>query len=321
MLGYVITKKSMQETFTTSKKNKKNPRIGFFLIPLIILILSVSCKKKSEIYRFIDRLDEKNILSSPLINLENNFDPVKLKFTASEMNPWAGDKRGYNYFPLDVSILGWNDSLPPPGMKVYRDGRELEFSNTPHPTKFTWKWKRIQETIEPGIFQGYRKFIGSIVLKKDEYFTTHEIYFPEAEYTFETEVRSHKPNKYLPLLKLCLNDIVVDEFAAKISRTPYRSHRKIPGGRYKLKVGFSDIQKLLPYKEEENMILGRIRIKSDHDFILVSRPADKMRKKAGESYRAVLRSQPDPKPILADNPGELNPEGWRILRKDNKPPL
>ena len=278
----------------------KNPRFIIFFILFIILLFSISCKQKSEIYRFIDHLDTENIVSSPLIDPENNFNPVEQKFSASEMNPWIGDTEGYRYFPLDVSLLGWDDSLAPAGMKVFQNGRELEFRNRSLTTKNTWKWKRIQETIEPGIFQGYKKFNGSIVLQKDEYFTTHEIYFPEAEYTFEIEARSHRPRKYLPRLQLYLDDKMLDEFAVKIGRNLYRFHGKIPSGKYRLKVGFSNIHGLLPYEEEENIILGRIHIKSDQDFILVSRPEEKVRKNDGESYRIVLKAQPNPKLILND---------------------
>lgn len=278
---------------------KKNSRFVFFLILFIIPVLSIVCKQKSEIYRFIDHLDVKNIVSSPLIDLEDNFDQVELELD-TRLDPWLGDKEGNGYLPLNVHILGWNDSLPPAGMKVLYNGKELEFRNGPHPTKKTWKWKRIQETIEPGIFEGYKKFDGSIVLKKNEYFTTHEIYFPEAEFIFEIEARSNRPRKYLPRLQLYLENRIVDEYAVKIGRGLYRSHVKIPSGKYRLKVGFSDTQKLGSYDETETMILGRIHIKSDQDFILVSQPEEKRSKKPDESYKVILKAQPKPKLILSD---------------------
>ena len=113
---------------------RKNYRFVFFLILFIIPVLSIVCKQKSEIYRFIDHLDVKNIVSSPLIDLEDNFDQVELELD-TRLDPWLGDKEGNGYLPLNVHILGWNDSLPPAGMKVLYNGKELEFRNGPHPTK------------------------------------------------------------------------------------------------------------------------------------------------------------------------------------------
>jgi arylsulfatase A-like enzyme len=284
------------------KKTRKIVRLTFFLSLSIILVLSAGCRKKTEVYRFIDHLEKTDVLSSPLIDLENKFDAIEGKFTAPEMKPWGGDEKNYDYFPLPVSVLSWDETIHPPGMQLDDGENAVDFSSSPKSENSTWKWRRIQETIDPRIFQGYTTYNNLIVLNKGSYFTAPEMYFPEAEYTFEFEARSNKPRKYLPRLQYFLDDILVDEFAVKIGRDLYRSHFKIPEGKHKLRVGFSDVVKLLPYEEEETMILGRIHIRSDHDFLLVTRPQGEQSTNSGSSFRFTLLDQPKPHSLLSPIP-------------------
>jgi|GEM_PF-200858 len=290
-----------------------------FLLLIIISLLCFSCKKKFELYRFIDHLEQKNVISSPLINLEQKFEIIEQEWLGREMVPLELNKSKFWTMPTEMPILCWDEAEKPDGMKMLRNGEEIEFSHTPLLGNFTWKWKRIEEYIEPANYKGFKTDKSAIILSKNKYFVSQNIFLPEGEVIIEITAQSGRQMKYLPYLTLYLNDQPMGETPVGKYKK-YKFIHKIPSERYKVKIGFSRVAKLDSYQEEENLLLDKIEIKSNKDLILISQPLGDSKHSSKDTYKAIYYTQPVKNIIYSDdfNNVEKNNRFSDLILKNSK---
>jgi arylsulfatase A-like enzyme len=277
-----------------------NRRLYFVLI--LSAILLNQCKRNIDSHRFVDILDSNNIISSPLKNLDLQFTKIEHHWLGKDMILMKGGKTETWGITSKSLLLGWDDQRMPESMEVSQNGSTIEFFPLDQTEKTSWRWKRIEEFIEPERYRGYKRFKGAVLLPKGKYFVSRELILPQGEVTFEITASSQSGMKNLPLLELYLNDELIGEIPIFIYKN-YKFIHSIDSGTYTLKIGFSKVLLQSPNNKETDLLLDQIKITSSKDLILISSP------RIGESqkesaYRAVYPIQPEKKIIY---PEEFNP--------------
>ncbi len=277
------------------KKNHISIKTFFFLFSIVIL--SSNCREKSEFYRFIDHLEEANVTTSPLKNIEQKFEAIEQNWTGNQMFPFELQNNRFLCVPTQAKILSYDDTEKPIGMKLLKNGKEIEFSKLPSDEKNSWMWKRISEVIEPVHYKGYKSDAGAIILSKNEYFVSNEFFIPEGEILIEITARSGRQMKYLPNLTLYLNDELVGQVPIRKYKK-YAFLQKKNAGMYKIKAGFSNVFKLDSYSEKEKLYLDTFEIKSSQDLILISHTERDSPLTKNDNFKAVYSTLPTKKTLF-----------------------
>lgn len=282
-------------------------------LPLSAVLFLSGCKKETTYIRFIDHFKDKDVVSSPLVNLEENFDKYDLHWSAEEMFFLDSDKGKTWAIPTHSRILGWDDSVLPKGMSVKWNDTQIDFISNFKNSPYVWGWKRIQEFIEPERYAGYKRYKGAILLQKNKYFISPELIIPQGEVSLELVACSQNFMKYLPVASLFLNDELIGE----IPIGPYQKYKfihKVKSGKYKLKIGFhSSITRSLN-EEEEELLLDQIKVESSSDMILISSLTDEGNIQG--SFTASYYAQPENNILF---PNDFNRQSNSMDLRSNEP--
>jgi len=127
------------------------------LSTIFLLLLSYGCRQKAEFYRFIDQIQHENVISSPLVDLEERFEVVEQEWSGREMDLITIDNTTYWAQATKMPVLHWEENQEPENMRVFREGKKMEFASFPQPGLSSWKWMRFGQTIEPFWYKGYKK--------------------------------------------------------------------------------------------------------------------------------------------------------------------
>ncbi|MFQ6082104.1 MAG: sulfatase [Candidatus Aminicenantia bacterium] len=241
---------------------------------LLILILNSSCRKKEfEIYRFLDQLDRKNIVSSPLIDLDAKFTSIKQECGGEDFKLLVIDSNKYWATSTIFPVLEQNEFENPEKMVILRNGKSLTYSRTPLTNSYSWRWLRGERKVEFRNYKKYKKFRHYIIFQKGEIFET-SILLPSGISIFEISAKSGDPNSYLPCLEVWLNNKKIREILIG-SHKVYKFIENVKLGENKLKIYFKksyffsrDVKNI----ENEIVYLDILKIKTLSDMILVSPP-------------------------------------------------
>jgi arylsulfatase A-like enzyme len=266
-----------------------NRKLYFILI--LFAIIPNQCKRSIDSLRFVDTLNSDNVVSSPLENLDQQFTKIEHEWLGKDMILMRGGKTETWAIPSKSLLLGWDDQRMPESMEVYHNGSSMEFLPYEETDKTGWRWKRIEEYIEPERYRGFKRFKGAVLLPKEKYFISRELMLPQGEVNIEVTASSQNGMKNLPLLELYLNDELIGEIPISIYRN-YKLIHSIDSGTYTLKIGFSEVLQQSPNNKETRLLLDRIKITCSKDLILISTPRISESQKES-AYRAIYPIQPE----------------------------
>jgi arylsulfatase A-like enzyme len=258
-------------------------------------IILNQCKHSIDHHRFIDILDSENIVTSPLKELDQRVTKVEHEWSGKDMILVQGGKTETWGIPSKSLLLGWNDRQKPDSMEVFHNGSNIDFLPHGQAENTSWRWKRIEEYIEPERYRGHRRYKGAVLLPMDKYFVSRELILPQGEIAIEIIAGIQNGQNNVPLLELYLNDKLIGE----IPVSTYQNHKfihAIEGGTYTFKLGFSKMLLESPDNENAQLILDRVKVTSSKDFILISTPRNSGHQK-DSVYRAVYAIQPEKRMI------------------------
>jgi len=243
----------------------------------LIIIFNSSCRRKEfDIYRFLDHLERKNIVSSPLIDLDTKFTSLKQECRGEDFKLLIIDKNKYWATSTILPVLEQSEFENPEKMLILRNGKKITYSVTPLVNSFSWRWLRGEKEIDFIKYRKYKRFRHYIVLNKGEVFETN-ILLPSGISIFEISAKSGNPNSYLPCLELWLNNRKVKESLIGSHRV-YKFTEDVNLGKNKLKIYFKKSYFLSRNDENienEVVYLDILKIKTSSDLILVSPPKGK----------------------------------------------
>ncbi|NIM90309.1 MAG: sulfatase-like hydrolase/transferase [Candidatus Aminicenantes bacterium] len=239
---------------------------------LILCLLANSCakeEKKPGPYRFIDRLEKKNIITSPMIGLQKNFQWIEQEWTGKDFIPLTMNGKKFWTVSTRFPILGKNEAEKPEGMRLSLPGKEIEFSRNPKSNAFTWQWmKAKKEIIARKLYRSKRKNRGIVIYRKEVFET--EVILPQGEVIFEIFVSSGNPESYSVHLDVFLDDERIGTLLVKNYKA-YRLVKKANLGKHRLILSFRDSSPVLK-KGRESIYLVNINLEALRDILLVSPP-------------------------------------------------
>lgn len=268
-------------------------------------MVTYCCKKDDKLLRFIDHLKSENVVSSPLVDLDKRFEVVEEEWRGNDMDLVSIDNASYWAMTTEMPVLHWDGTQKPKNMRVFKEGVEMEYASYPQIGSPSWSWRRYEKEIEPFLYKrykkgGYRIGRNSIILSKDEYFISGDIFFPSGEYSIEVEAKSGAPRKYRPYMAIYLDNVLIDEVPAATKNLNFIS--KMSKGMHRIKIGFRKTEKLNTYDDIEKLILRKISIKMNADLILIPLLSENKRGYKGETFKAFYKGH-SRKPVLY--PGEI----------------
>jgi len=278
----------------------KRKIIIFFIFTFFLCYCKSKIKvfeiKEGQLFRFIDHLEKKNIIETPLKDLMKNFELIEEDLTGkwtylpevsnSKFDAWGVSTK----FP----ILGINENQKPEGMELLKENKVVKFFNENHERDEYWKWIKVNKIVN---LSGHKNYSGKwrgVILRKNEPLNL-EVFFSDSEIIIDIVAVNPNVETFIPTLKVYLNDIFIKEFP--ISRKKfYRIREKVKIGKYRLKLEYSDSNhKNIPV-ENRYIVIGMIKISSPKDAILLFHKKEKpklheLKNKYKVKYYAILEQK------------------------------
>ena len=147
----------------------------------------ISCAKQEsgpEFIRLIDQLNENNIVSSPLVELEDQFDRIKQDWSGQDVVSFDFKQQKCWALSTEFPILGTEETKKPEGMTIFKDGQEIEFVQNASAQTFAWGFLKGERDILPRkILPAKRRDEGIILHGKD--FLETEIVLPQSQVVYD----------------------------------------------------------------------------------------------------------------------------------------
>ncbi|MFQ6082103.1 MAG: sulfatase [Candidatus Aminicenantia bacterium] len=249
--------------------NKILKLLIFLICFIFFLTCSISQEKEYTLYRFIDHLDKKNIISSPFVELNQKFKKIKQKWSGKELKSITMNKK-YFSISTQVPVLGWEDQGKPEMMKISVKGKEIPFQEDSSPNVFSWKLKKGEVEIEEFNKNGQRT---KVLLLNEKESLEEQIILPDGEFVLEIWAESKNPQTHFSGLKIDLNNEPIGE----IIIGPYKCYKLIGQARsgWNKLVFFYEKSIRLKEQSERGLYIDKISVKSLKDFILFTIPENK----------------------------------------------
>ena len=152
------------------------------LLPFIFLLfLIIICKPPKPsafgLYRFTDNLTERNIIESPLKDILKSFKKTEEDYADrwTHLPSLSGKEQDVWAVSSQYPILGLDESEKPDGMKVTRDGKEIDFVTDTEKIDESWGWLSPTKRKKIRKYPQFSKKYGGIVLREGETFSFEEL--------------------------------------------------------------------------------------------------------------------------------------------------
>ena len=259
------------------KKERIASKIFRCSIVIVFLAASICCespaKKESRLIRIIDSLEEENIIRSPLKNIIEKFNSVEQNISGKWIHLPDLSSQGQEIWGTSSRhpILGNHESEFPEGIKLLKDGKEVEYLREGSKQKIGWRWIGTSETLDLRGFKGYDKTRRGIILDEDNSFQFEKL-LPKGYLILDLYlVNTNWQNEQLKLT-MTFNGTDTEELI--ITRKKYyRIRKKLALGRYTIEIKYSGTPENNVSKTR--VILGQVKMTGNADIVLLSHPRKK----------------------------------------------
>lgn len=277
----------------------------YFILACLLLFNLTNCIKKTQeyqLYRFVDHLKEENVLETPFKNLNQKFDKYEQKL---EKNWIYFSKLSKNQkceiwgISTKFPVLGLEDSEKPVGMRLLRNGKELEFLENSRVKPYRWKWLKTEKELSLKLELKRGELPINYIFRKD-------MILPSGEVMFEIIAKSKDPKKYLPHLKINLDNQTIGKIiiGKHESYESYKVFKKVNLGEHKLGLTFSEVTQI---SQEENkdmrLLLDRIKIRGLNDILILYLPQKKIKALPKGVYELSYYAEPTSKITKGEHSG------------------
>jgi len=260
---------------------KKNSLFILLILLLSsILFFSSNCKSshtillnQGEIVRFINILNEKNIIETPLKNISNNFEKIEENLAGRWVPIKNLSNKDYKAWGISTkySILGKDENEPGWGMKLYRNGEEIKFINEAKNKDDYWIWFPNQREIFLKEFDNFNgKKNGAVLYENDN--LNFEIILPKGDIIIDTYIVNPFYEKMTPEVVLLINEKPVETFlvtSKKFYRFRYRTEKI---DRFNISFKLKGLKSPVKGDDKYFIIIGMIKIKHDSNPVLLFLP-------------------------------------------------
>ncbi len=267
--------------------------LSFLPISLFLLIVLIpsGCKREFELYRFIDEMMAKNIISSPLTTLTQSYEIKEQSLRSENFFLYEYEGKKYRAVHAKFPLIAGNETEKPEGMTVFKNDQKILFIGDIQGNINGWMWTRFIKHIEPEQNRDFEKFKqgNTLILSKGEYYTAEKFYIPKDMVEFQIYAGSQNPEKYALHLNIFLGERLIKKLPVKKMEL-YKFTQEMQPGTYQLKIGFSEVEKYSHSSEREQLVLDAIELKSANDFILQSYSTHNPKTPNTDKFRAIYHT-------------------------------
>ena len=259
----------------------KRKIIIFFIFTFFLCYCKSKIKvfeiKEGQLFRFIDHLEKKNIIETPLKDLMKNFELIEEDLTGKWTYLPEVSNKEYDVFGCTTkfSLLGISEEIKPEKMKLLRNGKKIKFFNETEKYTMKWKWLPAEKIVNIKEIEGYSRLLNAIILERGDSLFLETI-LPKGEGYIEIFSKNASPSFYSSEVELRLNNQVV----RKISMD-YMDYYKIPFktpqlGKYIIELKYNRLlKKIKAPKKRKKLFIYSIKIKVPNDILLLMVPREK----------------------------------------------
>jgi arylsulfatase A-like enzyme len=259
-----------------SKRTKHIIQVKTLKISIIIALviqLSACSGHKVEtfiLYRFIDRLEEKNIVSSPFMDLAKRLFRIKQQWSGTKFEPLLLNKRKYYALCTQSPVMAWEIKQAPAVLKIDSEGKEIPFESSVESDVLSWTFHKGEHEFD--YFKEGNEERDIFVLDEKKVLEKR-ILLPEGDFILQIWAEGKNRPLKQPKLRIELNNQPIDT----ISIGPYDCYKMTGQAQF----GMNKISLIAENRESTNsklehgVLIDRISVKSLKDIILISVPQDK----------------------------------------------
>lgn len=242
---------------------------------IIALIIQLSaCSSHIEetftLYRFIDRLEEKNIVASPFMDLTKRLIRIKQQWSGTEFEQLLSNKRKYYAICTQSPVMAWETKQAPAVIKIDSEGKEIPFEDAVESDVPSWTFLKGEHEFDD--FKEINENRDIFVLDEKK-LLEKQILLPEGDFILQIWAEGKSQPLMQPKLRVELNNRPI----GAISIGPYDCYKMTGQAQF----GMNKISLVVENGEktdgklENGVLIDRISVKSLKDIILISVPQDK----------------------------------------------
>jgi arylsulfatase A-like enzyme len=282
--------------------------LKLILVTVCVLIcffyLAASCVRKKpgpEFIRLIDHLGEKDILSSPLLDLESQFDRVKQEWSGQDFVSLNLRRRKCWAVSTRYPLLASNETRKPEKMAVSREGQELAFSQNAMSQAWSWRFIKGQLDLLPRKIHPKKRRGEGIVLGRNEFLET-DIILPQSKVAIDIFAGSENADGGGLRMSVFLDDQKIATLAVR----GYRAYRilaetRLGAHRLRLSLGGSALDQ---EGKSDELYVDLIQVKAQKDILLICPPAGEEGRPEG-MFAATFYREPVDRFIAPGPSGEI----------------
>ena len=241
-------------------------------ILLISLSLLVTCSNKHDeafiLYRFVDRLERKNITASPYLSLEKELQKIKQQWPPGhELRPLSIDGRDYHSLTTQRPVMAWETDRESELLSITCKGKNIPHAKESEQNVLNWDFQKTKYDFDQ--FLQEKQKVDVFTLDGEE-ILEQKLLLAEGKFLIHVWAESKNPRMQHPYLRIELNGQLI----GMIIIGPYK--RYILAGQARL--GWNTIA--FSYEKKENqksqneqaIFIDKTSTKSLKDLILISIP-------------------------------------------------
>jgi len=246
----------------------KVKKAKIYLLLIILSFLAFACKTKHDnsfqLYRFVDHLQEENVMQSPLKDIVNKFPVITQDLTGkwtllkelsdTKHNVWAAS--------TDYVVLGNNQLKQPDQMRLTKDGKEILYSTDITGKINGWHWIVGNEKINLDVFPQFNSDRQGIIIPPGKSFEFNKI-LPDDSIIMDLYAEKAGTIDSDSRLFISFNNNYIQELV--INKKFYRIEVTLPIGTYKIKFQHESSNQ----NKDNFLVLGMIKIISRKDVLLL----------------------------------------------------
>jgi arylsulfatase A-like enzyme len=280
-------------------KNLNQKIIVLLMISIIIVlaVILVSCRRSQPqfpaLFRFIDHLEETQIVLSPLENLTDNFVPIQedlsgkwlpvAELSNEELKVWAA--------PTKHPVLSFYETIQPTGVHLLQGMKEMVFSESGDKESLTWKWVKVNKTRTSQVLPSYNKKLKCSILNPKKTISFYQI-LPSSEIRVRVLAKKGTNLPENPAVALYLNGQFMQSHPVKSCEyTALHFRTQVEQKLYEIELRY--LSQGNPGQKPKNIDIHikNIRISALHDLILLSVPSKEISSAQKSSYQLSYHSQ------------------------------
>jgi len=230
----------------------------------------VAKNEEGDLIRIVDILEEKNIIESAVKNLKHKFKYIEENI----QDNWKLIKKlstpAYDLWGFSTShkILGNPKKDVSPNVKLFKNGKKVDYSNSFLKNRETWNWVNTSSLLNLKSDKRFNKKHRGLIFKKDDKFHFERI-LPESYIILKLRIINKDWRKKTMNLIVSIDDSPVKKLNITKKRL-YRIVTNVKMGTHKIEIKYDKNNKNI--SKDDFVVIKMVRIITPSDILFLLKP-------------------------------------------------